>query len=433
MAQFRTDLMKLDSGQVVTRYEVFGLMETLTPSGSLVDAFGRLRTSNPKTIFSSQHIGSDDGKFDTVVTGNANSVYSVSESSVLMNVGTANNDSVIRQSKSTIPYQPGKSTQIMVSFVMNEPKANLVQRVGYFDERNGIYLENDGANTNLVLRSNTTGTILETRVPQSQWNVDKLDGTGYAYQGNTDVDNKAVDVSKGNIFWADIEWLGVGDIRAGFIVDGIPYVAHIFHNDNRNLKPYMTTACLHIRQEIKNIGTTTSNSTMHQICSAVMSEGDFDIRGKIEGIGRGFTVAEADTLAVAGTDYPLIAFRLKADRHNNIVIPNKFHIYVDSNATVSYRVWRNVTITGGTWATRSANSPVEYNVGAITMDTANAEIIQGGFVTSGATVEAGTDLTNLDYTLRHFINDTSETYVLSVIPTTNNTKVLTKADWLIIV
>ena len=433
MAQFRTDYMKLDSGQVVTRYEVFGLMETLTPSGSLVDAFGRLRTSNPKSIFMSQNVGAEDGKFDTKVTGNANTVYVSTESTIYMNVGTTSGDEVIRQSKSTIPYQPGKSSQVMISFVMDTPKANLQQKVGYFDESNGVYLENDGVNYNFVLRSNTTGTIVETKVPQSQWNVDKMNGTGYAYQGNTDVNNNSLDLTKGNIIWFDLEWLGVGDVRCGFVVDGIPYVAHIFHNDNHNKSVYMTTACLHIRQTIRNIGPTSSKSVMKQICSAVMSEGDFNIQGKIEGCSRGFTVATADTLFTAGTDYPMIAFRLKAGRQNNIVIPNAFHVYVDSNATVSYRIWRNPTVTGGTWETRSVASPVEFNVGVTAMDTTNAEIIQGGFVTGGQTVAFGTGLDNLDYTLRHFLNNTSEIYLLSIIPTNNNIKVLSKADWMIII
>jgi hypothetical protein len=433
MAQYRTDIKKIDSGQVLTRYEVFGLMETLTPSGSLVDAFGRLRTSNPKTVFMSQNIGAQDGKFDTALTGNGTIQYVQTESSVLMNVTTSNNDSVIRQSKATVPYQPGKSSQILISFVMNEPKSNLVQRVGYFDGDNGIYLENDGETNYFVLRSNTTGTIVETRIQQEHWNTDKFDGAGYSAQTNTDTENKVLDVSKGNILWMDLEWLGVGDVRAGFVVDGIPYVAHIFHNDNRKSAVYMTTGCLHIRQEIKNVGVTTSNSTMRQICSAVMSEGDFDIHGKIEGIGRGFTTAAADTLSTAGTDYPMIAYRLKAGRQNNIVIPNSFHVYVGSNATVSFRVWRNVTVTGGTWETRNAESPVEYNIGITGMDTANGEIIQGGFVTAQSTIQAGSGLDNLDYTLRHFLNNTSETYVLSLIPADNNIKVLTKADWLIII
>jgi hypothetical protein len=433
MAQFRTDIKKIDSGQVLTRYEVMGLMETLTPSGSLVDAFGRLRTSNPKTIFMSQNIGSQDGKFDTELTGNGTIQYVQTESSVLLNVTTSNNDSVIRQSKSSIPYQPGKSSQVLMSFVMNEPKENLTQKVGFFDDSNGIYLENDGVSNYLVLRSNTTGTVVETRVQQEQWNTDKFDGSGYSSQTNTDTENKILNVANGNIFWMDLEWLGVGDVRTGFVVDGIPYVAHIFHNDNRKPTVYMTTACLHLRQEIKNVDDTSSNSTMRQICSAVMSEGDFNIQGKIEGIDRGFTIASSDTLSTAGTDYPLIAFRLKQDRKNNIVIPNSFHIYVDSNATVSYRVWRNVSVSGGTWATKSSDSPVEYNIGVTSMDTANGEIVQNGFVTDGSTIQAGTGIDNLDYTLRHFLDGSTETYVLSLIPTVNNIKVLTKADWLIII
>lgn len=129
----------------------------------------------------------------------------------------------------------------------------------------------------------------------------------------------------------------------------------------------------------------------------------------------------------------MIAFRLKAGRNSNIVVPNAFHIYVDSNATVSYRIWRNVTVSGGTWASRSANSPVEYNTGITSMTTTNGEIIQGGFVTGGQTVVAGSGLSNMEHTLRHFLDNTSETYVLSVIPTNNNLKVLTKVDCMIVI
>jgi hypothetical protein len=199
MAQFRTDQSKLDSGQVVTRYEVFMLSDRLSPSGTLTDAFGRLRISEPLTLFDSQHRYGENEKWATANNGTSNVVYRLSESAVDMDVGTANNDYVYRETKRVFAYQPGKSLLIMNTFAMNEPKANLVQKIGYFGVDNGIYLENDGTTNYLVLRSNSTGTITETKVAQNNWNIDKFDGTGYSGQGTEIAHKTGLDVSKSNL------------------------------------------------------------------------------------------------------------------------------------------------------------------------------------------------------------------------------------------
>ena len=167
----------------------------------------------------------------------------------------------------------------MSTFAMNTPKANVRQRVGYYGGENGIYFENDGTTNYFVLRSNTSGNVTETRVAQTDWTVDKFDGTGYSAQSGGAEHTGGLDVSKTNILWMDIEWLGVGDVRCGFVVDGKMTTAHIFHNDNKNLVPYMTTASLPLRYEIKNTGVTTSNSTLKQICSTVISEGGYELYG----------------------------------------------------------------------------------------------------------------------------------------------------------
>jgi hypothetical protein len=285
MAQFRTDTHKIDSGQVFTRYEVNMLSDSLSPSGTMTDAFGRLRFSQPFTLFDSSHRFSDNGLWVTANTAANSSVTFVeNQSTVDLTVGTTANAEVIRETTKVFSYQPGKSLLIMNSVALSQPKANLRQRVGYFNQSNGIYLENDGTTNYLVLRSNTTSTVTETRVAQSNWNVDKFDGTGYSKQIGDLEHANGLDISKTNIFWMDIEWLGVGDVRCGFIVDGKMIPAHIFHNDNRNLVPYMTTATLPLRHEIKNTGITTSNSTLSQICSTVISEGGYQLYGSQQAI-----------------------------------------------------------------------------------------------------------------------------------------------------
>lgn len=363
MAQFRTDLNKIDSGQVTTRYEVFMLSDRLTPSGTTTDAFGRIRTSNPLTLFDSTHRFSDNGLWTTSNTaGNTTVTFADNQSSILMTVTTTANAEIIRETTKVFSYQPGKSLLIMNTFAMETPKANVRQRVGYFGAENGIYLENDGTTNYLVLRTNTSSTIVETRVPQSHWNVDKFDGTGYSSQSTGSEHANGLDVSKTNIFWKDVEWLGVGDVRCGFVVDGRMLPAHIFHNDNKNVMPYMTTASLPLRYEIKNTGVTTSNSTLSQICSTVISEGGYELFGTQQAIQT--PVTSAVDLPVAGTYYPIISIRLKSNRLDAIVILTALSILgITNNAYYNWQVRSNAnTSGGGSWVSAGDNSAVEYKI-----------------------------------------------------------------------
>jgi len=391
VAQFRTDIHKIDSGQVFTRYEVNMMSDRLTPSGTMTDAFGRLRVSEPLTLFDSQHRYVENGKWATANNETSNVQHVITESSVNLNVSTANNDHVYRETRKVFAYQPGKSLLIMNTFAMNEPKANLTQRLGYFGQDNGIYFENDGTTNYLVLRSNSTGTITETKVSQSDWNVDKFDGTGYSSQGGSE-HASGINVSKTNIFWIDIEWLGVGDVRCGFVVDGKPLPAHIFHNDNIQTEPYMTTACLPIRYEIVNKGITTSNSRLKQICSTVISEGGYALSGKQRSVS-GLLSAPKD-IPTAGTFVPIISIRLKSDRLDAIVVPNSAEIVgITNNTQYRYKVVVGGTLTGAVWNSSATTSAVEWDTAATAIsggDDAKIGFLNVG-AGSGATVASFTD------------------------------------------
>lgn len=379
MAQFRTDLHKIDSGQVFTRYEVNMLSDRLTPTGTLTDAFGRLRVSNPFTLFDSTHRFADNGLWATSNTaGNSSYSFANNQSMITMTVETTANAEVVRETTRVFSYQPGKSLLIMSSVAMNEPKANVRQRVGYYGAENGIYFENDGTTNYFVLRSNTSGTVTETKVAQSTWNVDKFDGTGYSSQ-NGDDHSGGIDVSKTNILWMDVEWLGVGDVRCGFIIDGKMVTAHIFHNDNKNTLPYMTTASLPLRYEIKNTGVTTSNSTMKQICSTVISEGGYELIGTQQAIQT--PVDTPIDLATAGTYYNLISIRLKSNRLDAIAILTALSLLgITNNSYYNWQIRAGGTTTGGTWVSAGDNSAVEYKLGAATIT--GGRILASGFTTS---------------------------------------------------
>ena len=384
MAQFRTDQHKLDFTNNKTRYEVFMMSDRLTPSGTLTDAFGRLRIASPFTLFDSSHRFTDNGLWSTSNTAGGTYAHVTNQSTIDMTVNTSANAEVIRETTKVFSYQPGKSLLIMNTFAMNTPKANLRQRVGYFGAQNGVYLENDGTTNYLVLRSYTTGEIVETKVAQANWNIDKFDGTGYSGQGSAPEHATGLDVSKTNIFWMDVEWLGVGDVRCGFVVDGKFIVAHIFHNDNRNTTPYMTTASLPVRYEIKNTAATSGSSTLKQICSTVISEGGYELYGSQQAVGT--TVTAPVDLPTAGTYYPVVSIRLKSNRLDAIVILTALSILgITNNAYYNWQVRAAAdTSGGGTWVSAGDNSAVEYKLAGGSV--AGGRILASGF--TGATTQS---------------------------------------------
>ncbi len=364
MAQYRTDKSTfLPDGKTI--YEVNMLSSRFTSSGTATDAFGRLRVSNPLTLFDSFHRYQDNGKFATSNSGTSNTQYQVNQSVVDLNVGTASGDKCYRESKRVFAYQPGKSLLIMNTFAMNTQKTNLRQRVGYFNSENGIFLENDGTGNYLVLRTYINGIVEETRVAQANWSIDKFDGTGQSSQSGHTA-RGSLDITKANIFWIDIEWLGVGDVRCGFVVDGLMIPAHIFHNDNINPTTYMTTAILPIRLEIENTGTTVSASKMKQICSTVVSEGGYTLEGKSRSVS--IPTATAKDLPTAGTFTPILSIRLKDSFKDAIAVLKDVEFFgVTNNTSYRYKIIIGGTLDGASWNSANTESSIEYDIAATTV------------------------------------------------------------------
>ena len=229
------------------------------------DAFGRLRTSHPFTLFDSSHRYRDNGLWSTGVTAGATAAFNANGGFMELRVGITSGSQVIRETDRVFPYQPGKSLLNINTFTMNPPKAGLRQRVGYFGASNGLFIELEGTTLSFVKRSSSTGSVSETKVAQSNWNVDPLDGNGPS--------GISLDISKSQIWWTDIEWLGAGTNRLGFVIDGNFIHCHSFQHANGITGTYFTTATLPVRYEITNTTTQASGSTMYQICSTVLSEG----------------------------------------------------------------------------------------------------------------------------------------------------------------
>lgn len=397
----------------------------------LSDAFGRLRTSEPFTIFDSIfRYGDDPYKWNhTIVnnSGNAAVTYLSDQSSIALSVGTANGDSVIRETKRVFAYQAGKSFLILSTFAMAAPKAGLRQRVGYFGADDGVYLMSEGTSLFFVIRKSTSGTVNDTdeKVVQSSWNVDTLDGSG----GSSNPSGILLDVESTQILFVDIEWLGVGTVRVGFVIDGVFICCHKFHHANAGLdRVYMKTALLPLRYEIANTSTTASNSTLKQICSTVISEGGYENRGKTWSASNALAGKSISDTTIT----PIISIRLKSTNIDSVVVPSSVEVLGLTNAAYKWYVIYGSTLTGSSFVSAGTNSNVEYDTTASSMTFTNGRVVTEGFFVGsakGGSATIGESQVPFTLQLGRSLAGVSDIVTIAALATTNNDKAVASITW----
>jgi hypothetical protein len=429
MAQFSTLRNKLLINNNDT-YEVVMTSGQAGPSiyvskgnlNSSVDAFGRLRVAEPHTLFDSSFRFADNTKkWTQKLSGTATSVFNANQGLVDMTIGSSSGDEVIRETNRAFPYQPGKSIISMNTFTLNAPKENLRQRVGYFGKKNGVYLEQDGLSTYIVLRSSVSGSVNNNRIEQSTWNVDKLDGTGPS--------GISLDLPKSHIFWVDLEWLGVGSVRAGFVINGQFIISHIFHHANSITGTYITTASLPCRYEITNTGSTAGSSTLKQICSTVISEGGYNIQNLTRSASNPITGKNL----VNDKLNPMVSIRLKPNRTDAIVIPSLIDFYGIQATAFKYYVIRNVSsLANASFTSQDSATSVQYDISADSVG--GGEIIFEGIFKGQSTVATINlnDVFNHSAQLTRDIIDNDSAgniFTIAITPTTNNDDAIVALTW----
>jgi hypothetical protein len=400
----------------------------------LADAFGRLRVSTPLTLFDSSHRYKDNGLWNTSTASGGTAVFSANEGLVNLNVTTASGSQVLRETTKVFSYQPGKSLLVLNTFVMAPDQKFLRQRVGYFGTDNGIYcqLENVASKpiVSFVERSLVTGAVTETRISQNGgvygitdtgWNVDPLNGTGPS--------GVTLDITKAQIMFMDIEWLGEGTVRVGFIIDGNFILCHKFNHANLITSTYITTASLPLRYEITNTGVTANPSTLKQVCSSVISEGGYELRGAQQAVGIPITAPRS--LAVAGTYYPIVSIKLRSGYLDGVVILTALSIMGVSTGIYNWKIVASGTTTGGAWNPASTDSAVEYNITGTSF--AGGRTLASGFITS--TTQASVNLDILKEALfsfqleRNSFTSTPSEITLIVSASTNTELIYASMDW----
>jgi hypothetical protein len=368
------------------------------------DAFGRLRVSNPLTIFDSKNIMSKNNLFDEALTGSGTVSYTANKSTVNLNVTTASGDKVIRQSKRVMSYQPGKSLLNLNTFVMNTQEENLVQKVGMFDANNGIFFEDTGTGYRFVRRTYVTGSAVDTYANQGSWNGDNLDGTGAS--------GYDLSFDKATIMFMDFEWLGMGAVRCGFVVDGKFITAHSFYNANDLSTVYMQTANLPIRYEIETTGTIGGAAVLQQVCSTTLIEGGYAPEGIRKMIGTSQINAGVN-LTTANTYYNIATIRIKSSRPYAVIVPAGLDVLNISNNDFEFGLFFNATPSSA-FSYTSYDDNVEYDLTTVDLTSTGTRVAGGYMGGKTAPFTLPTDFVPFAYQLGQTISGTSDTLTLGV-------------------
>jgi hypothetical protein len=181
----------------------------------------------------------------------------------------------------------------------------------------------------------------------------------------------------------DFQWLGVGRVRFGMVVDGTTRVFEASTGANDLTTVYMQSPNQPIRYEIRSVGGT---GNFNMICSQVSLEGTVNNLQKSVFIDN-FT---SRTLATLGTKYPLLGYRINPGYEGaNLTLSDIQTINVTNSAKGDYLVTieLNPTLSATPAFTSIANSAVQYSLGTGAQTVTSDGYRLAGFLGSGTATQ----------------------------------------------
>lgn len=391
---------------MVTPQTPLPVLPTYGAGAPLIDKFGRVRVSNPQTTFNGFALR-DKNPLVWVeeITGGGTSTHQTNKASVRLEV-SSDGDRVIRQSRGWIPYQAGKSDLFMFTADPGGQQTNVTKRAGRFDGRNGIFIQLDNDGLSFVVRSYVTGAAVDTKVAQADWNIDRMDGSGPS--GIT------LDPSGTQIFFADFEWLGVGTVSFGFVVDGLLVYCHDQHHANTGLSAvYMSQATLPMRYEISQSGS--GSGYMEPICATSIREGGEAEPGNARSVQRGASVAVG-----SGSPEQIIALR-SGSYGVWSKVTDVSSICTTANGQYEWFLVLNPTFTGGSAASWTAvtGSEIEYDITRDGVWNGGGYVIASGLANTNYGGSFQRAITADTFALGYSVDGTSDEMALIVNPLSN--------------
>lgn len=264
-----------------------------------------------------------------------------------ISTGTATNGYAMLQSKRALRYVPGSEAYLFGTNVFSTPKENSFQRGGLFDDQNGFFIGYEGTVFGVSRRRAGTTTF----VPQSQFNLDKLDGTGES--------GFEIDPTKGNVYAIKFGYLGFATIYFEVLsTEGKWITFHKIEYPNTATVPHIANSMLPVRSEVGNTG----NNTDMRLSTGSVSAGIVN-GSNADPATRAFS-AQAPTTSVTTTSGVLVSFKNKTT-YNSITnyvsaLLDLISIAIDGNKNMVLQLWKNPTLTNTpTWADVDVNSVLQ--------------------------------------------------------------------------
>jgi hypothetical protein len=307
------------------------------------------------------------------------------------------------------------------------PTSNSIKRYGLFTSLTaapftpniGLYFETqtDSPSSIAVVQNNGSNLVSSVSALRDDWNIDKLDGTGPS--------GKVLRLSAANIFLVDFEWLGVGRVRFGTVIDGQYCYCHEINNAGVVQGAYLKTPNLPVRAEIRQVGA--APGSMKMICSSVMSEGGADFTGVTRAVDTGASTTGV-AIVTPGSRRALIGVRLQAaklDSVNEVLNASVLPLPQSASTAAAYRfeLVSNPTLGGTavTWTDVDASSNFQYAVAPDnTVTITGGTVITSGYSTLGQTIDLSGYRFEKFLRLGCTVNGIRDTLWLVVTPIVNN-------------
>lgn len=254
-----------------------------------------------------------------------------------------------------------------------------------------------------------------TRVAQTDWNADAMDGTGPS--------GFVLDQTKGNVYQIRYQWLGFGAINY-YIEDpttGMFVLVHMIQYGNANTAPSVDNPTMPLCMSVEN----TSNTSDITLKTASMLGA---IEGKNLEEGGVFNALVLETTGITTTETPVISI------HNHNTYKGKINrvaIRLDvvsasfdasaANKPAVLRITSDAELTGASF------SPVDSNTSVVHSDTSATAITGGKVLFSQSLAEGSAPV--FDFADRNIIIHPNETLTISLEASNNTIDPIVSLGW----
>lgn len=374
-------------------------------SPDMKDAFGRLRISTPYTLLDVTHTQGINTVQETELIEGGGITTHQSDSGVLLSVDSAG-DRVVRQSRARAVCPPGKSILVLLTGVLNvdKNKRKSKSRLGYFDDANGVFVEYGIQKTYVVSRTSVSGQVVDTKVNQEDWN------------GSSNV---SIDLSKRHVFFFDLQWLGVGLVKFGIIVNGQPLLLHTFNDAN------LQYASLPTRYEISS---TNGSGSMVSYASSVISEGGYLKPGAqvSANIGTQSRILDKDVRI------PLFSMRLTSGSLANVRVRDINILRLDRyDGLWEIYLFRDMAdslvLTAPNFVSKSNH--VECDFEATGVDVSGGMLLTSGYYSGSNDTSVMIDAKDINSVMANNISDVSDLFVFAYTAISGRDSALVSLSW----